>query len=70
MLRHDFPIFSDSELIFLDSASSAQKPQYVIDRMVHFMQAQYANIHRGAYELSMEASEVYDASKQKLAMFL
>ncbi len=70
MFTQDFPIFSDSSRIFLDSASSTQKPRQVIDAMVAMMEHRYANIHRGAYDLSMEASDIYERSKKKLAIFL
>ena len=47
MFRHDFPIFSENpSLVFLDSASSAQKPRHVIDGMKHFFEHSYANVHR------------------------
>lgn len=68
MYRSAFPIFSTHpDLVFLDSASSAQKPQYVIDRMSEFMSSSYANIHRGSYDLSMESSLLYDRAKNAVA---
>lgn len=71
MFKKDFPIFdTHSNLVFLDSASSAQKPKMVIDGMKHFFENNYANIHRGAYDLSMNASELYDHAKRKMAQFL
>lgn len=71
MYKKDFPIFkTHPELVFLDSASSAQKPQIVIDGMKNFFENSYANIHRGAYDLSMESSEIYDNAKKKIKEFL
>lgn len=71
MFKSDFPIFSKNEnLIFLDSASSTQKPSLVIDWMKKFFETDYANIHRGAYDLSMNSSILYDKAKKKLAEFL
>lgn len=71
MFKSDFPIFSKNEnLIFLDSASSTQKPSLVIDWMKNFFETDYANIHRGAYDLSMNSSILYDKAKKKLAEFL
>jgi len=50
--------------VYLDNASTAQKPSVVIEGMKHHMEQEYANIHRGAYNLS-EASEVlYHGSKE------
>lgn len=68
MFRSDFPIFTTHpDLIYLDSASSAQKPQVVIDALSRYFATSYANIHRGAYDLSMESSLLYDRSKQAVA---
>ena len=54
-VRMDFPILQQKvhgkPLVFLDSAASAQKPQAVLDAMSHFYASDYANIHRGVYEL-------------------
>lgn len=71
MFRKDFPIFTrNPDIVFLDSASSAQKPQKVIDDIASYMSGSYANIHRGAYDLSMDSSILYDKAKRKLAEFL
>lgn len=68
MFRSDFPIFSTHpDLVFLDSASSAQKPSAVIDAMSKYLSSSYSNIHRGAYDLSMESSLLYDKAKQAVA---
>ena len=71
MFRSDFPVFSTHpNLVFLDSASSAQKPKMVIDAIAHFFTANYANIHRWAYDLSMESSKMYEQSKLSIAHHL
>ena len=68
MFRSDFPIFSTHpELVFLDSASSAQKPAKVIDALSEYFSTSYANIHRGAYDLSMESSLLYERAKKAVA---
>jgi cysteine desulfurase / selenocysteine lyase len=68
MFRSDFPIFqTHPDLVFLDSASSAQKPKNVIDAMSAYLSSSYSNIHRGAYDLSMESSLLYDKAKQAVA---
>lgn len=68
MFRSDFPIFTTHpDLVFLDSASSAQKPQYVIDALSRYFASDYANIHRGAYDLSMASSLLYDKAKKAIA---
>lgn len=71
MFRSDFPVFSTyPDLIYLDSASTAQKPFGVIEGISDMMQSAYANIHRGSYDLSEKAEAYYEASKEKLAQFL
>jgi cysteine desulfurase/selenocysteine lyase len=73
-IRRDFPILSQTvhgkRLVFLDSAASAQKPRAVIDAMVHSMQAEYANVHRGLHYMSERTSESYEAVRDKVAALL
>jgi cysteine desulfurase/selenocysteine lyase len=73
-LRGDFPILSRTvrgkPLVFLDSAASAQKPRAVIEAMVRCMETAYANVHRGAYQLSEIATESYEAARATAARFL
>ena len=57
MFKQYFPIFKNNpELVYLDNAASTQKPQMVIDGVIDFLAHDYANIHRGFYDLS-ERSE-------------
>jgi cysteine desulfurase/selenocysteine lyase len=73
-IRKDFPILTQQvhgkKLVFLDSAASAQKPRAVIDAMVHVMEAQYANVHRGLHWMSERTSDAYEAVRDKVAGFL
>ncbi|HQT46757.1 MAG: cysteine desulfurase [Acidocella sp. 20-63-7] len=73
-IRKDFPILSQQvhgrNLVFLDSGASAQKPRAVIDAMVHTMEAQYANVHRGLHWMSERTSDAYEAVRDKTAKFL
>ena len=72
--REDFPILSrevnGKPLVFLDSAASAQKPKAVLDAMDHFARTSYANIHRGAYTLSEEATAAYEGARKRVARFI
>lgn len=71
MLKNDFPIFANNPwLIFLDSAASTQKPQYVIDGVSEFVASSYANIHRGLYSLSEKSEEAYHHSKELVGELL
>ncbi|PYD79536.1 aminotransferase class V-fold PLP-dependent enzyme [Komagataeibacter sucrofermentans] len=73
-VRDDFPILSQKvhgrDLVFLDSAASAQKPRQVIDCMAETMRTQYANIHRGLYWMSERTTEAYEAVRDQVASFL
>ena len=72
--RADFPILSrpvhGKPLAFLDSGASAQKPQAVIDAVARCYEAEYANIHRGVYELSAKATEAYEGARERVRRFL
>ncbi len=73
-VRADFPILSEKvrgkPFTFLDSGASAQKPRQVIGAMVRMMETAYANVHRGAYRMSEQATEAYEASRDAVARFL
>jgi cysteine desulfurase/selenocysteine lyase len=73
-VRADFPIFdhpvNGKRLIFLDSAASAQKPRATIDALSHCYEHEYANIHRGVYELSMRATKAFEGARDKVRDFL
>jgi cysteine desulfurase / selenocysteine lyase len=73
-LRADFPIFEQKvggrDLVYLDSAASAQKPQVVLDTLHRFYAEGYANIHRGVYRLSGEATEIYEGTREKVRRFI
>ena len=72
--RRDFPILSQKihgqPLVYLDSGASAQKPRMVIDAMQRFMENDYANIHRGVHELSVRATDKYEAARETVRRFL
>jgi len=73
-IRQDFPILGEKirgkDLVFLDSAASAQKPRVVIDAMLHAMEHQYANVHRGLHWMSERTTEAYEAVRDALATLL
>ncbi len=68
-LKADFPILSDG-VHFLDSAASSQKPIPVLEAMDRFARTSYANVHRGAYKLSVAATEAYEAARNRVAEFI
>jgi cysteine desulfurase/selenocysteine lyase len=73
-IRADFPILSEKvrgkPFTFLDSGASAQKPRQVMGAMVRMMETAYANVHRGAYHMSEQATEAYEAARRAVARFL
>lgn len=68
-LKADFPVL-DSGVHFLDSGASSQKPIPVLEAMDTFARTSYANVHRGAYKLSVAATEAYEAARTRVATFL
>ena len=73
-IRADFPILNKPQdgrrLVYLDSASSAQKPRQVMERLAEVYENGYANVHRGVYRLGSMATESYEASRDTIAAFL
>jgi cysteine desulfurase/selenocysteine lyase len=73
-VRSDFPILArrvnGKPLVYLDSAATSQKPRAVIDSLVDYYSRYNANVHRGVYQLSIEATESYEAARKKVADFI
>ena len=73
-VRRDFPILStlraNKPLVYLDSASSAQKPRAVLDAIEHCYTTSYANVHRGIYELSEIATRAFESVRGLSGRFL
>ena len=69
-IRRDFPILENRDIAYLDSGATTQKPIQVINAIKEFYEKNNANPHRGAYTLSIEATEVYESTRQKIAQFI
>lgn len=73
-VRRDFPILSTlmngKPLAYFDNAASAQKPEVVIERMNRFYRNEYANVHRGVYRLSYEATAACEETRVRCQKFL
>lgn len=73
-LRNDFPIFkkkiNGKELVYLDNASTTQKPYSVINSITDFYSNYNSNIHRAVYQLAEEATTLYEQSREKIANFI
>jgi len=74
-IRKDFPILSrtvrdNKPLVYLDNASTTQKPNQVIDAITDYYQNHNANIHRAVYALAEESTEAYETARDKIAKFV
>ena len=69
-IKKDFPIFSDSDLVYLDNAATTQKPQSVLDRVDSLYRQANANVHRALYSLGSEATERFENSRKKVAKYI
>jgi cysteine desulfurase/selenocysteine lyase len=73
-IRKDFPILSrqvhGKPLVYLDNAATTQKPRQVIDALVDYYSRYNANIHRSNHTLGGEATEAYEAVREKVARFI
>jgi cysteine desulfurase/selenocysteine lyase len=70
-LRADFPLLANNPgLHYLDSAATSQKPRVVLDALRDFYETSNANPHRGAYALSVRATERYTQARVRIAEFL
>ena len=73
-LREDFPIlrrtFHGKRFVYLDNAATTQKPSCVIDRLSEFYRLYNSNVHRGAYTLAEEATDLYEKSRANISAFI
>ena len=69
-IKKDFPIFSDSDLVYLDNAATTQKPQSVLDEVDSLYREANANVHRALYALGSEATERFENSRKKVAKYI
>ncbi|MCL2868091.1 MAG: cysteine desulfurase [Candidatus Bathyarchaeota archaeon] len=73
-IRDDFPILkrkiSNNSFIYFDNAATSQKPRQVIQAMVDFYENHNANVHRGVHTLSLEATELYEQGRERVANFV
>jgi cysteine desulfurase / selenocysteine lyase len=73
-LRTDFPILSREidgrRIVYLDSAATSQKPEVVLDAMDRFYRSSNANVHRGVYTLAVEATDLFEGARTRIAEFV
>jgi cysteine desulfurase/selenocysteine lyase len=73
-IRADFPILAEKirnkPLVYLDNAATCQKPQAVIDSIVHLYSHDYANVHRGVHTLSVRSTDKFEGARTKVKNFI
>ena len=73
-IQADFPILKrqvhGKRLVYLDSASSSEKPIQVLDAMDRCYRESYANVHRGVYTIAEETTALYEGARTKIAKLL
>lgn len=69
-IKKDFPLLQNRDIVYLDSGATTQKPKQVMAAIAKFYENDNANPHRGAYTLSMDATEVYENTRTKIAKFI
>jgi cysteine desulfurase / selenocysteine lyase len=73
-IRRDFPILQErvhgKPLVWLDNAATTQKPNLVIDRLVHYYRHEYSNVHRAAHTLAARSTDAYEGAREKVQRFL
>jgi cysteine desulfurase/selenocysteine lyase len=73
-IRSDFPVLqqrvNDNPLVYFDNAATTQKPQLVIDAITQYYAHNNSNVHRGVHTLSMRATQLYEAAREKVRRFI
>ena len=69
-IRKDFPIFDGGKIAYLDSGATTQRPKQVLEAVDNFYKTANANPHRGAYDLSIKATDIYENARAKVAEFI
>ena len=69
-LKSDFPIFNDSDLVYLDNASTTQKPKQVLDAVMAMYTDSNANVHRAIYDIGSKATEKFENSRKNISDFI
>ena len=74
-IRSDFPILARTvrdgkPLVYLDSGATSQRPRQVLDAERRFLETSNAAVHRGAHQLSEEATDAYESARERVAAFV
>ncbi|MGN1257455.1 MAG: aminotransferase class V-fold PLP-dependent enzyme [Candidatus Limisoma sp.] len=73
-IRSEYPILTrkifDRQLVYLDTAATSQTPQCVVDKICDMYHTKKANVHRGVHQLSQEATDCMENTREKVRRFL
>ena len=69
-IRKDFPFFDKTELCYLDNSATTQRPRVVMEALTDYYYYHNSNPFRGLYELSIDATDRYEAARHKVAEFI
>jgi cysteine desulfurase / selenocysteine lyase len=69
-LAHEFPVLDREGLVYLDSSATSQTPRAVIDAMDDYYESHRASVHRGVYPLQVEATELFEGARDRIARFV
>lgn len=69
-IRQQFPFFQQTDLVYLDTAATSQKPSIVIDAISRFYSEQNSNVHRGSYQSASKATTIYEQTRNDIAQFI
>jgi cysteine desulfurase / selenocysteine lyase len=69
-LAAEFPVLEREGLVYLDSSATSQTPRAVIDAMDDYYESHRASVHRGVYPLQVEATELFEGSRERIARFV
>ena len=69
-LAHEFPVLDREGLVYLDSSATSQTPRTVIDAMTDYYEFHRATVHRSVYPLAVEATELFEGARERIARFL
>src|SRR3954467_13572942 len=69
-VAHEFPTLDREGLVYLDSSATSQTPRLVIDAMTDYYENHRASVHRGVYPLQVEATELFEGARERVAKFV
>src|SRR3954451_1874175 len=69
-VAHEFPTLDREGLVYLDSSATSQTPRAVIDAMTDYYENHRASVHRGVYPLQVEATELFEGARERVAKFV